>query len=381
MTQLLIPQTSPWRARLRPGAVTDTISPAPRDIWRGVLADDPGATALQTPEYFDAVLAATGGTDVSRFYQLRDGRQLVLPLVRRRTPFGLTVDAGYPGGYGHGGMLATGGLLTDDVRTVVPDLRGQFLSIRIGGAHHTSEQWAAGLLPGVIEEPRRVEIIDLDGLDPHDPEAFRAQQFPGEVRSSLRRAAQMGVEVEKDTTGRLIELFHDVYRAWVERWIPRSGLPPALARRVALRQEPLHKFRTVAALTGDACRVFVAWHEGRPVAASVMLTYGAHGIGWQSYSIKELAAPVSADLLAQVVGMEDALASGCRYVDLGQSDEARNLLHFENNLGASARSVVDLRIEPPGLTRLRSVRHQAKGVMARALTRPSTRLVAVDPEA
>ncbi len=381
MTQLLISQAGEGRSTLLPGAVVDLVSPAPRDIWRGVLADDPGATALQTPEYFDAVLAATGGTDVSRFYQLRDGRQLLLPLVRRRTAFGLNVDAGYPGGFGHGGMLATGGLLADDVRTVVPDLKGQSLSTRIGGAHHTSEQWAAGLLPGVVEEPRRVEIIDLEGLDPHDPEAFRARQFPRKVRSSLRRATRMGVEVEKDSTGRLIDVFHDIYRAWVERWIPRSGLPPLLARRVALRQEPLHKFRTVAARTGDACRVFVAWHQGRPVAASVMLTYGAHGIGWRSYSIKELAAPVSANLLTQVVGMEDALASGCRYVDLGQSGDTSTLLHFKNNLGASPRAVVDLRIEAPGLTRLRAAKLAAQGRVTRALTRSSATPAAAGPEA
>lgn len=379
MTQLLIPQASAQRSRLRPGAVTDITSPAPRDIWRGVLADDPGATALQTPGYFDAVLAATGGADASRFYQLRDGRQLVLPLVRRRTPLGLTVDASYPGGFGQGGMLATGGLLADDVRTVVPDLRGRSLSVRIGGPHHTSEQWAAGGLPGVVEEPRRVEIIDLEGLDPHDPEAFRARQFSDKVRSSLQLAAQMGVEVEKDTTGRLIDVFHDIYRAGVERWIPRAGLPPALARRVALRQEPLHKFRTVAALTGDACRVFVARHEGRPVAASVMLTYGAHGIGWQSYSTTELAAPVSANLLTQVVGLEDALASGCRYIDLGQSGEA-SPLQFKH-LGASPRAVVDLRIEAPGLTRLRAAKLRAEGAVVHALTRSSVGPAAADPEA
>ena len=115
MVQLLSPYPTPTRVRPRPGAIVDILCPAPRDIWRGVLRDDPGATAQQTPEYLDAVVAATGGTDVSRFYQLRDGRQLVLPLVRRRSWLGLHLDAGYPGAYGPGGMLATGGLLADDV--------------------------------------------------------------------------------------------------------------------------------------------------------------------------------------------------------------------------------------------------------------------------
>lgn len=367
MTQLLIPQAGAGRSRLLPGAVTDLVSPAPRDIWRGVLADDPGATALQTPEYFDAVLAATGGSDVSRFYQLRDGRQLLLPLVRRRTPFGVTVDAGYPGGYGHGGMLATGGLLADDVRTVVPDLRGQSLSIRIGGAHHTREQWTAGLLPGVVEEPRRVEVIDLEeqlGAASDLRETFTSRK----TRQQLRRAVRSGVEVETDTTGRLIPTFYDIYRAWVERWIPRSGLPPLLARRLALKQEPYHKFATVAAMAGELCRVFVAWHEGRPVAASIMLSYGQHAIGWRSYSIKELSAPVSANLLTQVTGLEDAISLGCRYADLGQSGGSGNLQHYKSLLGATGRSAVDLRIEPVGLTRMRVAKERAEGVLVRAFT-------------
>lgn len=378
MTQLLIPQAGAWRARLQAGAVTDIISPAPRDIWRGVLADDPGANALQTPEYVDAVLAATGGTDVSRFYQLRDGRQLLLPLVRRRTALGPAVDTGYPGGYGRGGLLATGGLLADDVRAVVSDLRGQSMSTRIGGTPQTSEQWAAGRLSGVAEELRQVEVIDLEGLDPHDPESFRARRLPSEVRSSLLRATQLGVEVEVDATGRLVDVFHDIYRAWVERWIPRSGLPPVLARRIALRREPLPKLRALAAHAGQACRIFVAWHKGRPVAASVMLTYGAHSIGWRSYSIDELAAPVSADVLTQVVGIEDALASGCRYVDLGPAGEAG--LFQPEHLGSAPRSVVDLRIETPGFTRLRTANDRARGVLVQVLTKRPARPLADEQE-
>ena len=56
------------------------VSPAPRAAWDAVLASDPGATALQTPEYFAAVLSGTGGRDASRLYILPEGRRLVLPL-------------------------------------------------------------------------------------------------------------------------------------------------------------------------------------------------------------------------------------------------------------------------------------------------------------
>ena len=380
MAQLLIPHSVEARVRLRPGAVVEIASPAPRDIWRGVLRDDPGATAFQTPEYLDAVVAATGGTDVSRFYQLRDGRQLVLPLVRRPSRLGLHLDRGYPNGYGYGGMLATGGLLADDVRALVQDLRGQSLSLWIGGTHHTSEQWSAGLRPGVTEHRRRVDVIELDRGCADDLEAFRAARFSDPIRQELQRAVGVGVEVEKDTTGRLVPVFHEIYRAWVERWIPRSGQPPLVARRMAMRQEPYAKFAAVAAGTGDACRMFVARHDGRPVAAAIMLVHGQHAVGWRSYSISELAAPVSAHLLTQVTAIEDAVSSGCRSIDLGQWGGAEDLEREGTSLGAVSRSVVELRIEPAGLARLRAVRDGAQGVLARVLTRSPGRSTLGQPQ-
>ena len=368
MAQLLIPHSLESRVRTWPGAVAEMVSPTPRDIWRGVLRDDPGATALQTPEYFDAVLTATGGADVSRFYQLRDGRQLVLPLVRRQSSLGLHLDAGYPRGYGPAGMLATGGLLADDVRTVLQDLRNDSLSLRTGGSSHTFEQWSAGLLPGVADERHPVAVIELDPGESGDGEAFRAARLDATTRERLRRAVRLGVEVEKDSAGRLVPVFYDIYRAWVERQIVRSALPPVVARRRALRAEPYAKFATVAASTKEACRTFVGWYRGRPVAASIMLLHGHHASSWRSYCIPELATPVFADLLTQVSGIEDAVSSGCRRIDLVCSNGAGDGQQHENSLGAVAGTVVDLRIEPAGLARLRAARARAEGVPVRALT-------------
>jgi hypothetical protein len=348
--------------------VTEMTSPAPRDVWQAVLRSDPGATALQTPAYFDAVLAATGGRDDSRLYCLEDGRRLVLPLVRERTVPGVRLTAAFPGGYGHGGMLATGGLLARDVRLIIEDLRGQALSTRIGGAHHTAVQWSAGRMPGVVEVPRRVEVLDLTpGF-----EKLKARQFSRDIRYHLRRAERAGVEVELDTTGRLVPVFHQIYRAWVDRWVPRSGLPPIVARRLAMQQEPLKKFESVAARVGQDCRVLVAWHRGQPVASAISLVHGQHAIGWRSYSIKELAAPVSANILTQVTCVADACDSGCRFFDLGQSGGVATLQSYKNSFGATPHRVVDLRIEPPGLTRLRTAKERVQGAVVSAISHPTS---------
>lgn len=351
------------------------VSPAPRGIWSEVVRDDPTTTALQTPEYFDAVLAASGGRDASRLYELPDGRRLVLPLIRSRSLPGLRFEAAYPGGYGHGSMLATGGLRADDVRMVVEDLRGRgaghglghSLSTRIGGGHHTAEQWSAGGGPGVVEVPRRVEVIDLSpGID-----ELKTNVFDRRVRQSMRKAARCGLQVERDTTGRLVHTFYEIYLAWVERWIPRSGLPPAVARRRALREEPLEKFQNVTALMGDKCRIFVVSHHGVPVASCITFVHGQHAIGWRSYSIRELANPVEANTFAQVAGIEDACASGCTYFDLGQSGEAGDLLSFKHKLGATPRPVIDLRIEPPALTSLRALKERGESAVVKLLSKAS----------
>lgn len=373
MAQLLIPHALDDRDRLGT-AVVEMVSPAPRDIWRGVLRDDPGATALQTPEFFDAVVSETGGRDVSRFYQLRDGRQLVLPLVRR-SGAGLRLDGSYPGGFGSGGMLATGGLLADDVRLIVQDLPGDAASLRVGGAHHTSEQWSAGIRPGVTEERRQVRVLALEPCTAVNLDAFRADRFGAETGQQLQRAVRLGVEVEKDTTGRLIPVFSDIYRAGLEREISRSTLPLGSTHRRARPTEPGAAFAAVAASLGEACRVFVARYRGRAVAASILLVHGQHAVMWRTGRLDELAHPVSADLLTQVTAIEDAVRSGCRDIDLGPQGRERD----QDPLGAALRSVVDLRIEPAGLARLRAARARAEGVLVRALTRSPARPTSGQP--
>jgi hypothetical protein len=366
VVELLSPNVAAAKVTPRRRRTAEVTSPVPREVWEAVLRSDPGATPLQTPAYFEAVLAATGGRDASRLYQLQGGRRLVLPLVRQRSVPGLRLYAAFPGGYGHGGMLATEGLRADDVRTVIADLRGQALTTRIGGGHHTSEQWSAGRMPGVVQVSRRVEVVDLaDGF-----EALRDNRFGRTVRQKLRKAERAGVEVELDTTGRLVPVFHQIYRDWVDRWVPTSGLPPAIARWSALRQEPLKKFESVAARTGTACRVLVAWHHGEAVASAIILVHGQHAIGWRSYSIKELAAPVSANIFTQVAALADACRSGCRYFDLGQSGGVASLQSYKSSLGGVPRTVVDLRVEPPGLTLLWNAKDRAQGAVVAALTRP-----------
>ena len=364
MAQLLTTRATHRRAAVGSAVITDVMSPAPRDIWRGVLRDDPGATALQTPEYFAAVLTATRGRDASRVYQLSDGRQLVLPLVQERSVAGLRVESAYPGGYGHGGMLATGGLLDDDVRMVVRDLRSEAISVRIGGAHHTADAWSAGLLPGVVDEGRRVDVIDLAG----GFEALKAERFSPKVGSDPQGAAGRRRDRARH---------HRPAGAGLPRHLPRlgraldpavrpaagAGPPDGAARGAAaqVRDRGGRDRRGLPGLRGLAPRASGRGrdHPGPRPARDRLAELQHQGAGRAGLR----------QHLNQVACIEDASLSGCRWFDLGQSGGVASLQDYKSSLGASPRSVVDLRIEPAGLARLRAARGRAEGVLARALTR------------
>ena len=244
-----------------------------------------------------AVLEATGGLDASRLYQLSDGRLLVLPLVQQTVAPGVWVAADYPGGFGHGTLLATGGLRREDVAAVVADLPGRGLSTRIGGGHHTAEAWSAGLMPGVIEIPRRVDVVKYrqrSGLRAADGSAGSA---------TVRR--QGGPERGGDRAGHHRTPGPRLLRPLPllgERWVPRSGLPPALARHSALEQEPYTKFETVAERMAESAGCSSPGTGSRR-REFITFVYGQHGIGWRSYSIKELAGPIGANTAVQVEGI------------------------------------------------------------------------------
>ena len=348
--------------------VAQIIHPVPVQTWREVLAADPDAMAQQTPEYATAVRRVTGGHDASRLYVLGDGRRLVLPLVGRAPLPGVRWEAAFPTGYGHGGLLAEGGLRPSDLELVVADLRrGGSLSAGLDGHHHTAERWAASgvqRFDGVSEHRRRVDVIDLsDGYD-----ALVRDGFSRGARSNLRRAERKGVELESAVGGRLVPLYYRIYLDWVEERLASSALPAPVGRHLARRRDSLAKIQTVADQVGEDCRITIAWHGGEPVAGSITLVHGACATGWRTCSVKALAAPVAANTYVHAAEFRDAVDSGCRYFDLGQSSDVPGLLEYKRSLGGHPRDVVDFRVEPAAVTRVRGWKTRGQDRLGRALS-------------
>ena len=343
----------------------EVISPAPREAWSEVLAADPDATVYQTPTWLDAVRQATGGSDASRLYLLDDGRRLVVPMVRRTPIPGLHLDDSYPANYGYGGLLAAGGLRPSDVRHTLTDLlTSRALSTRLKSTPNTAHHWDGGLVPGVVSASRRVEVLDLDGGFDH----IWTRRFESSARRAVRKAERSGLDVESDTSGRLVPAFYQLYLDWTERRARETGMPRAVAAVAARRREPLKKFLAVAATVGENCRIWVARHEGVPIASIITLVHGAHASYWRGYSDKAVAGPLRANNLLHRLAIEDALAAGCRFYSMGESGGVGALEKFKQTLGATPRRAVDCRIERLPISRAAAVKGRVEAAATRLLS-------------
>jgi CelD/BcsL family acetyltransferase involved in cellulose biosynthesis len=317
-------------------------SPAPLDEWKEILAQDPHATAMQTPDWFHLVRDVVGGSDASCLYELADGRRLILPLIRRGRTSRFAIQAAYPHGYGLGGLLASGGLRSTDVQDVLDDLRrSRALSTRITANHDVAYTWQAGKIPGVVDFRSRAEVLDLNG----GMEVVWSRRYKSSTRVAIRRAQNVGVTIKLDTSGRLVSEFYDLYHKWTARRAQERRLPGSVAAYLARRREPFAKFRAATALPGRICRTWMAYVDGRAAASIITIVYGRYAFYWRGYSDKELAGPARANNLLHHMAIDDAWGSGCRYYDMGQSGGIESLERFKQSFGATAQPLVDFRIE------------------------------------
>lgn len=325
--------------------------PAPRNVWHDLLAKDPMALVSQTPAWIDAICATGGYEDASRLYELPDGRQLVLPVVRHRklrTP--LATEASFPNGWGMGGLVAEGDIRAEDIAWVLDDLAEHLpLQIHIRPNPLTAEPWetAAAALDGkVIKIPRVAHVLDLAG----GFDTIWDDKFAGKVRTAVRKAEKSGVEVECDTTGKLVPVFYELWKESVERWARQQNEPVLLARLRGQFRDPIQKFHLIAEHLGKAFQIWVARLDGEPIAAIIVLQ-GKNAHYTRGAMNKELANPVRANDLLHKMAIEDACRAGCRYYHMGETGASQSLARFKKSFGAEEYPYAEYRLERFPITR------------------------------
>lgn len=330
-------------------ARAEVTAPAPRAPWQRLVDADPEAVPSQTPDWLDCICRAGTYTDVSRLYTMPDGRQLVLPLVRRaHRPSRLATEASQPVGWGTGGLVAAGGdVRPEDVAAVFRDLaEGPALRTSVRPCPRCAATYAAGAPAGVLTVPHLGQVLDLDG----GFDRVWNSRFAGAVRSAVRKAERSALTVERDTSGRLVPAFYDLYSASVARWAGQQHEPLALARLRARRRDPRAKFVDVARRLGDRCTVWLASLDGQPAAAIIVLRQGGTATYWRGAMDKELAGPPRANDLLQRMAIEDACRSGCRYYSFGDSSPDSSLARYKSRFGAASCPYVGYRLERLPLT-------------------------------
>jgi hypothetical protein len=328
---------------LRHAAETRVTSPAPRDVWRRVLAADPDAVATQTPEWLDCLCAGRGYTDASRLYELPDGRALVLPLAATTRAGVRIAEQSWPYGWGYGGVLTDGGRpAAADVRLVLADLaRRPVLRTAVVPMPLSAGVWTGTAPRRARRVPYLTQVLDLDG----GFAAVWSRRYRPSARSAVRRAERSGLEIRREHGGAVVGDFAALYAESVDRWARRQGRPLWLARLLARRSDPPGRLRAATGTLGEACVIWSAYRAGEPVAVSVVLRHGRHSIGWLSAMSRERVGRTGAGYLLESLAIEEACTAGCRVFHLGESEAGSAVEHHKTQFGATPVRYAALRFE------------------------------------
>lgn len=333
-------------------------SPAPRDLWAELVASNPATLPSQTPAWSDAICAVERFSDASRLYETRDGRSMVLPMVRRSgRPEALTTEFSMAPTWGTGGLLSKEPVAVDDVRAVFADLASRpVLRTMIRPDFEQSALWAASKPPGTIELPAIHHVLDLD-------RSFDElwSRFSKMARKAIRKAEKVGVTVDSDTSAAYVREFYDLYEGWVERRARERSIPLAIAMRRGRANEPLERLRLLREAFGPAFRIWIARIDGEPIAAMITLIQGDVALAWRAASNKEVAGPARANDLIHRYAIDFACSQGCRYYNMGESGGVESLMKFKTRFGATPREFAGYRLERLPITTVTSRYERAKG--------------------
>ncbi|MEE2031639.1 GNAT family N-acetyltransferase [Rhodococcus chondri] len=317
----------------------------PRGLWRELHRSDPYALPTQSPEWMDSLTAGSGYQDTTRLYAAPHGGAALLPMVRRTYPTGgAAIVQSMPSSWGFGGLIAPDGVTPRLVASILDDLdRSSALRVRIRPNPLQAGAWeeATAGRAGVTAIPARAHVLDLDG----GFEQVWTERMSSSTRRSVRRAEKSGVVIETDNTGRLVPVFYELLLRSFDRWAQQQHEPLRLARFRGRHRDPLSKFRVIAQQMGPLCRISVAWMDGRPAAAILVLQDGVNAHYTRGAMDKELASPVRANYLLHSTAIEEACRAGCRNYHMGESGSSQSLSRFKANFGATPVDYAEYWIE------------------------------------
>lgn len=309
----------------------DVTCPAPRSVWNTLVLQDPSVLVTQTPDWLDCICASGGYEDASRLYEIPGRGTFVLPLVRsKHLPAFASTFYSPPYSWGMGGVIGSVPVSSEDLELIVNDLlRQPGLRTLIRPNPLVQTAWAGVRRTGVTVVPRKSHIIDLQcGFG-----EIWDKKFDTNTRRNVRKAEKSGVVVECDHTGKFVPVFYQLFKQSIDRWADHQHEPHWLAQFRASERDPLHKFELITKTMKTACKLWVAWYQGEP-AAAIMVLQGANAHYTRGVMNKEIAGPTRANDLLHHHAIEDACRSGCRHYHMGETGQSESLARFKSRFGA-----------------------------------------------
>jgi hypothetical protein len=295
-----------------------------------VLGTSEEATIFQTPEWLDACCAGGGFEDASRLYEIADGREIVVPMVRPKRLTAVRPTRSMPDGWGYGGVIAPGRVGPEDVEAVLDDILRSVSSFVVKTGPLTFDAWRA--VPARRRSSHRRHVVDIG----HGFDALWSEISSG-TRNKVRKAEKGGVRVRWGPGTELARLHSNIHLRWAAERARRRGVPVRLAIARAKRDQPLRALEEIAQRLGERCRIVVAMIGDEPVASSVMLFHGNYAHGWRAASLREADTTGYANYLIAARSLQEAAERGNRFADLGESGGVRSLEAFKEHFRAEPR--------------------------------------------
>jgi GNAT acetyltransferase-like protein len=344
------------------------VSPVPREVWESLLRSDRGAAMTQSLAWRDAVFASGRYRDVSLLYEFGSGRQVVLPLARRRgQPPLAAVVASWPQEWSVGGPICSDGRVSlAEAAAVLTDVaqRGP-LEARVTLRYNADRAWLEAAA-GQFEVSRYgCYVLDLDGGFEH----VWQYKFRRVARKAVRKAERSGLDVEVDRSGRLVGVVRELYEKWIRARAARQGQPVWLTRMRMSRIAPtsLPHMKLVAEHFGKDCATWVARSKGQPVAAMIVLRFGTYVQPWRLAEDGDLAHPVAASEYLHRLNIEEACRDGYRFYNMGGSPEGSSLARYKEKFGASMYFTHELSLTHPPLRAARTAWRLSEDLVKKTL--------------
>lgn len=312
-----------------------------------MLAADPLALPEQSPDWVDALVSSGKYQDASRHYTLPDGREFVMPLVKRRGLFGLGGWLqSFPPGWGMGGILgeerldaAAAGAILEDLRR----LKAQRVAIRPNPLSWSA--WAQALdsrrgKRGTITIDRHAHVTDISGgMDQ------LWMQFSKSARRAVRAAQKTELEIITGRGGELLDDYYELFLQSVQRWAAQQHEPPALARARAKSRDPLEKLQAMGKHLGDDFVVALAMLDGKAVAGSILLLGALTAHETRAAMDREAVGNTGAGELLQYSTLELACQHGCQSFHMGESGKSTRLAVFKEKFAAQGHDYAEIRLD------------------------------------